>query len=67
MDLRVVAAAKVDLGDPRQRGSFREDLYYRLNVVTISIPPLCERRDDVALLFFYLDWRKGRGRRPLPW
>lgn len=53
VDLRVVAAAKVDLGDPRQRGAFREDLYYRLNVVTISIPPLRERRDDVALLFFY--------------
>lgn len=53
VDLRVVAAAKVDLGDPRQRGMFREDLYYRLNVVTISIPPLRERRDDVALLFFY--------------
>ncbi|MES0147378.1 sigma-54 dependent transcriptional regulator [Mesorhizobium sp. M0012] len=53
VDLRVVAAAKVDLGDPCQRGAFREDLYYRLNVVTISIPPLRERRDDVALLFFY--------------
>lgn len=40
VDLRVVAAAKVDLGDPSQRGDFREDLYYRLNVVTLSIPPL---------------------------
>ncbi|ESZ54689.1 sigma-54 dependent transcriptional regulator [Mesorhizobium sp. L103C131B0] len=53
VDLRVVAAAKVDLGDASRRGAFREDLYYRLNVVTISIPPLRERRDDVALLFFY--------------
>lgn len=51
VDLRVVAAAKVDLGSPEQRGSFREDLYYRLNVVTISIPPLRERKDDVLLLF----------------
>ncbi len=39
VDIRVVAAAKVDLGDPEQRKDFREDLYYRLNVVTLSIPP----------------------------
>jgi len=67
VDLRVVAAAKVDLGDPSQRGSFREDLYYRLNVVTISIPPLRERRDDVALLFGYFTERAAsRFRRPTP-
>ena len=67
VDLRVVAAAKVDLGDPRQRGAFREDLYYRLNVVTISIPPLRERRDDVALLFFYFAERAAaRFRRSVP-
>ncbi|MDR6635631.1 two-component system C4-dicarboxylate transport response regulator DctD [Phyllobacterium sp. 1468] len=51
VDLRVVAAAKVDLGSPEQRANFREDLYYRLNVVTVSIPPLRERRDDIPLLF----------------
>lgn len=51
VDLRVVAAAKIDLSDPGQRGEFREDLFYRLNVVTLSIPPLRERRDDIPLLF----------------
>ncbi|KQV31719.1 Fis family transcriptional regulator [Rhizobium sp. Root1203] len=60
VDLRVVAAAKVDLGDPRQRGDFREDLYYRLNVVTISIPPLRERRDDILLLFGYFSERAAK-------
>ncbi|WP_352710412.1 sigma-54 dependent transcriptional regulator [Mesorhizobium sp. M0586] len=67
VDLRVVAAAKVDLGDASRRGAFREDLYYRLNVVTISIPPLRERRDDVALLFFYFAERAAaRFRRQMP-
>ncbi|MEK1888943.1 MAG: sigma-54 dependent transcriptional regulator [Phyllobacterium sp.] len=51
VDLRVVAAAKVDLGSPEQRPNFREDLFYRLNVVTVSIPPLRERKDDIPLLF----------------
>ncbi|MBB4169970.1 sigma-54 dependent transcriptional regulator [Rhizobium sp. BK538] len=67
VDLRVVAASKIDLGDPRQRGDFREDLYYRLNVVTISIPPLKDRRDDVPLLFGYFAERAAsRFKRDVP-
>ena len=67
VDLRVVAAAKVDLSDPRQRGDFREDLYYRLNVVTISIPPLRDRRDDIALLFgYFADRAASRFKREVP-
>ncbi|TNV11856.1 sigma-54-dependent transcriptional regulator [Brucella pecoris] len=60
VDLRVVAAAKIDLGDPVQRGDFREDLYYRLNVVTLSIPPLRERRDDIPLLFAHFLTRAAK-------
>ena len=67
VDLRVVAAAKIDLGDPDLRGDFREDLYYRLNVVTISIPPLRERRDDIPLLFSHFAARAAeRFRREVP-
>ncbi len=67
VDLRVVAAAKIDLGDPAVRGDFREDLYYRLNVVTISIPPLRERRDDIPLLFSHFSARAAaRFRREVP-
>jgi len=67
VDLRVVAAAKVDLSDPASRGDFREDLYYRLNVVTISIPPLRERREDIPLLFTYFAGRAAqRFRKDIP-
>ncbi|MFN7109298.1 MAG: sigma-54-dependent transcriptional regulator [Brevundimonas sp.] len=51
LDLRILASAKIDLSEAARRGDFREDLYYRLNVVRLRVPPLRERREDIPLLF----------------
>ncbi len=70
LNMRVVAATKEDLLKASQRGDFREDLYYRLNVVTLKIPPLRDRKEDIPVLFqhfFDLACRRmNREELPLP-
>lgn len=60
VDVRVIAATSKNLEEAIERGNFREDLYYRLNVMAIHIPPLAERSEDIPLLCHFFMDRYGR-------
>ena len=57
LDIRLITATNVDLNEASRAGKFRQDLYYRLNVVSIVIPPLRERTEDIPLLAAYFTAR----------
>ncbi len=65
VDIRIVAATNIDLEEAVKEGRFREDLFYRLNVIPIKMPPLRERRSDIPLLanHFLKQYSQGKGRK----
>ena len=79
VDVRIIAATNVDLRRMMEEGKFREDLYYRLHVITVQLPPLRERKDDIPLLVQHFLEKYGeenkqdpprahrRGARPAAW
>ena len=60
IDVRIVAATNVDLRAALEQGTFREDLYYRLNVVPLNIPPLRDRKEDIPVLAEFFVEKLGR-------
>jgi DNA-binding NtrC family response regulator len=67
VDVRIIAATNIDLRQMVREGRFREDLFYRLNVITVELPPLRQRKEDIPLLveFFLKKYAEENGR-PTP-
>jgi two-component system response regulator HydG len=66
VDVRIIAATNKDLEDEIRRGAFRSDLYYRVNVIALHLPPLRDRKDDIALLAGFFLSREGAKHPELP-
>ncbi len=65
VDIRLVSATNRELRDPNGKGTFREDLYYRINVIAIKLPPLRARKGDVTLLAHTFFKKYGQNREPI--
>ena len=65
VDVRIIAATNKDLSMMMKQGSFREDLYYRLNVINMKVPPLRERGGDIKLLAEYFLFQESKGQKKI--